>query len=421
MTARRAPHRLHSAAALTALIALAMVRTPSALAAMNQLDATIDLRAVATNAEPSFLGGGLGTLRFDDEHRGLRVGELRLGYTGQFADIVHVNVEAVNYADGDRLPLDLTEANIEIRPFPRNAWRSRVKIGAFYAPISFENRLQGWRPAYSLTPSAINSWIGEELRTIGAEYDLDWLGRQRGHDWEFGVGAALYGWNDTTGTELADRGWALDDRQTPLFGDLGRSSAPTLLHTLRPFYYDTDHRAGYYVDGSAKYLDDLELRTLYYDNRGNTGAYDPAIREYAWHTWFDSAGARWNVGRDWTVIGQWLEGHTCVLTTPFCWQYDAAFLLTSWQAGPNMLSARYDNFQMHMDVPVRIAVFGNRQRGSAWTLAYEHDLSRSLSVLLEAIQIEDTLSHRTELNLPPGAVERMVQLAVRWDLDWERL
>jgi hypothetical protein len=383
------------------------------------LKAGIDVRAVATNAEPSFLDGGLGVLRFDGEHRGLRIGELRLGYLGQFADIVHVNVEAKSYADGDRLPLDLTEANVEIRPFPRNAWRSRLKIGAFYAPISFENRLQGWRAAYTLTPSAINSWIGEELRTIGVEYDLDWLGRQRGHDWELGVGAALYGWNDTTGTELADRGWALDDRQTPLFGSLGRASAPTLQHPLRPFYYDIDHRAGYYVDATAKYKDDLELRTLYYDNRADSGAEAEAIHEYAWHTWFNSAGARWNVGRDWTLIGQWLEGRTCVRTTPLCWQYDAAFLLTSWQAGPNMLSARYDTFQMHMDMPARFAASGNRQRGSAWTLAYERDLSRSLSVLLEAIQIEDILAHRRELGLAPGAVERVLQLSVRYELDWE--
>ncbi len=116
-----------------------------------------------------------------------------------------------------------------------------------------------------------------------------------------GAGAAIFGWNDTTGTVLADRGWSLDDRQTPLFGDLGRSSAPTLMHALRPFYYDIDHRAGYYVDGSAKYLDDLELRTLYYDNRANTSAYDPAIKEYGWHPWFDSAGARWDAAA-WTFI-----------------------------------------------------------------------------------------------------------------------
>ncbi len=112
-----------SSAALTVmyrmlLVLAGLLSAPAALAAMNELDATIDLRAVATNAEPSFLDGGLGVLRFDDQHRGLRIGELRLGYMGQFANIVHINVEAVSYADGDRLPLDLTEAFAEIRPYP---------------------------------------------------------------------------------------------------------------------------------------------------------------------------------------------------------------------------------------------------------------------------------------------------------------
>jgi hypothetical protein len=399
---------------LLALPELLAVAAGPADAAMNDLDATIDVRAIASDGERSYLDGGLGLLRYDENHQGLRIGELRLGYLGQFADIVHITVEAVSYADGDRLPLDLTEAFIEIRPFPHNGWRSNVKIGAFYAPISLENRLQGWRSAYSLTPSAINTWIGEELRTIGAEYDLDWLGRQRGHDWGFGLGAAAFGWNESAGTLLAERGWALDDRQTTLFGYAANLGVGPV-YRPRPFYWDIDRRAGYYVDGNAKYLDDLELRALHYDNRADPDVYEPALNDYAWHTWFDSAGARWTPAPDWTVISQWLAGDTCVAGLLFCWQYGSEFLLTSWQHGPNLLSARYDDFQTHADHPAFIASV--EQRGHAWTAAYERELGHSLSVLLEALQVDSTLQNRLQLGERPGAVERMVQLAVRWDVD----
>lgn len=396
----------------TALAALLLAMAGPASGAMNDFDATIDLRAIASNGERSYLDGGLGLLRFDQYHQGPRVGELRLGYLGQYANLVHVTIEAVSYADGNRLPLDLTEAFVEVRPFPWNGWRPRLKLGAFYAPISLENRLQGWRSAYSLTPSAVNSWIGEELRTIGAEYDLDWLGRQRGHDWELTVGAAAYGWNDGAGTLMAERGWALVDRQTTLFGTVPAPETG-LDHIVRPFYRDIDRRAGYYVDGSAKYLDAVELRALYYDNRANSNANEPALHVDAWHTWFDSAGLRWTPAYSWTLVSQWLEGHTCVAAV-FCWQFDAAFLLGSWQSGPNMISSRYDDFQMHMDEPEYFN--GSRQRGHAWTLAYQRELGHAFSLLLEAMQVDSTIPARTELGLAPGAVERIVQLAVRWDL-----
>ena len=44
-----------------------------------------------------------------------------------------------------------------------------MKTGAFFPTISLENDDLGWTSPYTLTPSAINSWIGDELRTIGSE------------------------------------------------------------------------------------------------------------------------------------------------------------------------------------------------------------------------------------------------------------
>ena len=206
---------------LTALLSSCTILWPSLSGAADGIDASADVLAIASNGTTSFLNNGLGALRFDSDHQGLQLDDLRVGFRGSTAEIVHVTVEAVSYGDRDSNPIDLTEAFVEVRPFPHGPWRSRLKIGAFYAPISLENRLTGWRSAYSLAPSAINTWVGEELRTFGAEYDLDWLGRQRGHDWDLSLVGSVYGWNESAGQLMSERGWAIHDRQSTLFGKYG--------------------------------------------------------------------------------------------------------------------------------------------------------------------------------------------------------
>jgi hypothetical protein len=277
-----------------------------------------------------------------------------------------------------------------------------------------ENRLQGWRSAYSMTPSAINTWVGEELRTFGAEYDLDWLGRQRGHDWEFGAGASVYSWNESAGELLQQRGWAMHDRQATLFGRIGGATSETI-YDERLLTAAGAARAGYYVDGTAKYLDTFELRALHYDNRANPDAYSDAAYNWPWHTQFNSAGLRWTPSTHWTVISQWLSGFTCSNAEEFydCWNFSAEFVLASWQLGSNRLTARYDRFDMDQTpAPVEDA-FNYNDRGHAWTVAYQREINRYLSVALEYLQIDSRLSPRVEIGEPEAASERELELALR--------
>lgn len=387
-----------------------------AVAAYGSFDASADLLAVSSNGTPSFLDNGLGDLRFDSNHQGLQIDNLRFGYRGAVAEIVHFDVEAVSYADRHSNPIDLTEAFAELRPFPHGSWRSRLKVGAFYAPISMENRLQGWRSAYSMSPSAINTWVGEELRTFGAEYDLDWLGRQRGHDWEFGIGGSLYGWNESAGQLMAERGWAIHDRQATLFGRIGQSDSQTI-HDQRLLGSEGDDRIGYYVDGTARYRDTLELRALHYDNRGDTSVFSPAGHQHPWLTQFDSAGLRWTPTHQWTAISQWLSGRTCVglFGEDYCWHYDSEFLLLSWQLGPNRLSGRYDRFEMHQSGPDD-DIGAVTDRGHGWMLSYQRDINRHLSLALEFLQVDSSFNGRLEIGQPAIASERQLELAARLQL-----
>jgi hypothetical protein len=387
------------------------------IASADEFDLSVDLRAVSTDATQSRLTGGLGKLRYDDTHDGLRLGYVELGYRADPTQTLRVNAQAYAYGDDDVNALDLTELYTEWRPIPTSDWRSRVKVGAFYPAISLENRMQGWRSPYTLSFSAINTWIGEELRTIGAEYNLDWLGRGHGHDFDFTLSAAAYGWNDTAGTVLATRGWGLHDRQSTLFGRYANGGAPLPQRTL--FFDDLDKRAGYYAGAAANYRGLLELRALHYDNRANLKIQSASINDSAWLTYFDSFGARWTPSDDWTFIGQWLHGRT--YQDPDvprnAWSYNSEFLLASLQRGAMRYSVRYDRFEMQQTysrfeyTPILLA-----DHGHAWTLACIRDFNRHWSMAVEAIESDSTVPLRTVLGDPAYAREQLLQLALRYDL-----
>jgi len=383
----------------------------------NEFDLSVDLRAVATDATQPRLTGGLGKLRFESDQEGLRVGYVRLGYRGDVTETLRVAAEAYAYGDHDVNAVDLTELYAEWRQLPESAWRSRVKLGAFYPEVSLENRMRGWRSPYTLSFSAVNTWVGEELRTIGAEYALDWLGRSHGHDFDLSLSAAAYGWNDPAGTVVATRGWGLHDRQSMLFGRYADGGSPLPQRTL--FYDDLDQRAGYYVAAAANYRGLLELRALHYDNRANLAAESAAIQDSAWLTRFDSLGARWTPNEGWTVISQWLHGRTYedAEAPTNAWSFDAEFLLASWKHGAMRYSARYDRFHMQQTVSsFEYLPFLLADDGHAWTLAAMRELGPHWNLALEGIIVTSNVPLRAALGSPEYARENMLQLSVRYDL-----
>ena len=200
-------------------------------------------------------------------------------------------MEASTWDDDDKNPIDLTEAYLEYRPYPRAGWRTRVRLGAFYPPMSLESRAIGWETPYTITPSAISSWIGEEIRTIGLEAQVDWLGTRLGHSFDFQLTGAVFGWNDPAGTMLAMHGFAMHDRQTTLFGRVGALQTD-LEMAKKELFHEIDGRPGFYVGAQARYLDRAILNVLHYDNRADPAAEAVEIRDFAWKTRFDAAALR---------------------------------------------------------------------------------------------------------------------------------
>jgi len=291
--------------------------------------------------------------------------------------------------------------------YPPMGQRFRLKAGAFYAPISLENRAAGWESPYTLSYSAINTWLGVETRTIGLEGQLDWLGTRTGHVFDLGLTGGVFGWNEGTGVVLAGNGFMLHDRQTPVFGRVGPPGVGVL-----PFQ-QFDGRAGVYAGVEGRWLDRVVLRFLRYDNRADATSMDTVSGAIAWNTRFNSAGLRIESGTGWTGIVQWLQGETYIEPAPgldLAWPFRAQFALLSKRFGRQTLSARYDRFEVDSNVPDG----DGRQTGHAWTAAWMFDADAHWRLALEWLQVRSYSYLRTEFGGPPLATETQLQLAVRY-------
>jgi len=394
------------------LVAFALALASAAAQAADALDLQVDLRLVASDGRTSYLDGGLGKLRFDEGHDGLQIGRLRAAWSGDFGERWNARADVSLWRWDDATRFDITETYLEFRPYPADGWRSRVKVGASYLPVSLEHRAAGWTNPYLISSSAINTWVGEELRTIGAEYSLEWLGTRQGSDFDAGIETAVFGWNDPAGVLIASRGWTLHDRQTMLFDKMGQPGQGPV--PGRVLFKEIDGRPGYWAGAHVRYLDRVEMRYLHYDNRADPEAYDPGINDYAWLTRFDSLGLRLETSGGWTFIAQWLAGNTSIEpeTGYEVWDFDSTFLLVSKAWGPHRISARADWFgtdhvQTSWPPPVE-------EDGTGFTAGYSYDFDDHWHCAVEFLQIRSDVAARMHLGEPSRAHERQLQLQVRY-------
>jgi len=378
----------------------------SAAAHATEWELDLDARLLTSNGEKSFFSGGFGTLRFDEHDSGLQLGRIRLALNQNFGELWSLHLDASTFGNDDKNPLDLTEAYLQFRPYPFDGFRARLKAGAFYAPISLENRSAGWESPYTLSSSAINTWIAEELRTIGLEGQIDWLGTRTGHAFDLALTGALFGWNDPAGVVLARNGFMLNDRQSTLFGHVGQFGGPPP-QSAPEVFHEIDGRPGAYAGLEARYLDRIVFRVLRYDNRGDPAAFAPSSREFAWLTRFYSAGVRTESASGWTAIAQWLDGQTFIepRSTRFGWGFRSKFLLVSKRAGRHTFSVRYDTFDVGSD---QAGSDDGTQNGHAWTVAYIFEPSAKWKFTLEWLSVSSDSDDRSDFGGVNAGVDRLL-------------
>jgi hypothetical protein len=398
-----------------AAILLLLVLPPAAAADTFNLHGFADLRAVHPPDEVSWLDGGLGKLRTGGRDRD-PTGELTqivlepsLLITSEFSAFASLRYDA-----DQRRRMDVLEAYVRYRPISTTPWRWSVRLGAFYPPISLENTDVGWTSPWTLTPSAINTWVGEEMRTLGAEGALEW--RRAGGT--LTLRAAIYEWNDPTGVVIAYRGWALDDRPTGLF-DRVRLPDAFAVYRSRPIplttpeFKEIDNLPGYYVGAAWRGSDEIRVELLRYDNLA-----DPAARHVAraWTTEFWSGGVSAPLG-PYTFIGQAMTGTTAVDPSPSShqvWEFHSAFLMLGRQVGVLRIAARAELFNTNYPVkPGDSLGKYSREHGHALTIAGSWEPHRRLRLTLEALRAKSFRVQRAFLGGNPDRNDLQIQLNAR--------
>ena len=186
-----------------------------------------DVRLVAINGEESWVDEGFGRLRSGsdgDWRLSPQLGNVDLVWQPRFGWALSATA-AVSIQGGERTEVGISQAFLSYKPMGSDKVRFSARAGLMWPPVSLEHEGADWHVANSITPSAINSWIGEEVRPAALEATVKIsLGEQK-----LEMTAALFAANDTAGTMLTFRGWALHDRRTLAFN---RQPLPPLPEAL---------------------------------------------------------------------------------------------------------------------------------------------------------------------------------------------
>jgi hypothetical protein len=372
-------------------------------------DGYADVRIIAPSGQISWLDGGLGKLRYGEGDSNLQFAEI----TGEGRVLVTPELSAVTVLriePEQRTFVDVLETYVRYRPNSITPFRWSVKVGAFFSPISLENTEIGWTSYWTLTPSALNSWVGEELRTIGSEGQLEW----RRDSGTVALTGAVFGWNDPAGVLIAERGWALDDRPTGLFDHLRRPDAQSVLSgdpapLVTPVFQEIDHRPGWYAGLNWDETGLGSARILYYNNNGNVSKESNDV--YTWQTTFWSAGFKTQID-NFTLLTQGLTGRTIIVDNfRSVTDYDAAYVLLGWEQGNWRLAARADVFETRQHNPG--PPLGLSETGYAGTASIIWLPRDWLRLTAELLCVDSTRHERAIVDLHPRQVETQMQLSGR--------
>jgi hypothetical protein len=377
-------------------------------------DGYADFRSFVPSEQRSWLDGGLGKTRFGSEYGSPGVsGELIGGINLQISPELLATAVA-RASPKQKTIVNFLESYLRYRPVSTSAFRWSLKLGALFPPISLENTDVGWSSPWTLTPSAINSWVGDELRTIGSEIDVEWRTDARA----LSLMGSVFGWNDPAGVLIADRGWAFDDQPTgftdnPRLPDAYAITRHRPIPLRTPMFTEIDNAPGWYAGASWDETGIGRVQLLRYDNQA-----DPtAIRnkQVAWDTDFWSLGAQTQIDA-FTFIAQGITGSTYIKPSPSFESdtyFKAAYLLAGWSMSDEWrLATRFDIFSTEEEQNGGIGPLS--EHGDAITLAANYLPNDWLRLSAEFLRIDSTRGQRAVIGLAPREIENQLQFSVRF-------
>lgn len=407
---------------LLALLALApaCARAQADILSPETLHGLVDLRLSAADGEAAFVDGGYGKARYGGTATGgyrvrLQVAEAALEWKPRlnWAWSAVVDVAAQS---GQEHPVDLVQAYAVFKPVPRSDTRFQARFGLFYPPISLEHDAPVWGLTDTITPSAINSWVGEEVKVVGAEGQVS-------HDFgeqQVSLTAGVFGFDDTSGTLLTYRGWALHDLKSTLNGAFPlpplSAFAAGLQDSETYSHLEIDHRAGYYIRAEWRPTDAFAVHAFHYDNRGDKVGVTPDL-QWAWATQFTEVGASLDVDARTRVLAQAVTGHT-QMGFPTAQglfadvTFHAAYALVTRQIGGHgALTGRIDGFDA-VDHSL-VTLDNNDEHGWALTGAYRLALSRHADLRFEALKVWSNRPSRANAGDTARQAQTVLQTSLR--------
>jgi hypothetical protein len=371
------------------------------------LDGILSLRGVAAGGGVSWLRGGFDPLESSgpESHNDFVPREsLQIGGDWRQSTHFDAHVHGVARDDGPGTlgsHFGITEAYFDIRPLKGKKNSLQLRTGMFFLPTSRENVGPLWSSPYTITYSALNTWIAQEVRPVGLDLSYRYAadsGRS------MTVAGTAFRRNDTMGTLLAWRGWSLGDHLAvyrevlPLPPSSLRDSFPEQrADGTRPIQHDLDENFGWSLRGRWQLRDQAVMQFVRIDNRGTGEFYpdpSPTSGQWAWRTRFYIVGGEWTPDPLTTVAVEYSWGTTSLYNeepgAPFLnMGYYAGYVLASRRIGRNRVSARIDQFGTDDRANSRIVTTSN-EHGVGLTLSYFRIVSSTIRVGLELVNVHGT-------------------------------
>jgi len=388
-----------------------------------KFNVVLEGRVATTPVAQSFLDGGLGKTRYGSEPRAVEASLAQAAVLGRFEarpDLtlrVHANVDAEHNFERR---VDLVEAIARYAPALTDSIALDIRAGLFFPTVSLENIDPAWLSPYTTSFSAINAWIGEEVRNLGVEAGPS----LRIGEAQTRLFGAITRGNDPNGTLLAWRGFALHDRVAG-FGD--RLPLPDLASFKRADLFPDQPRevqplrevdqTWTWSSGLAITHTRYRLKVLYQPKTANPGAFDG--QQYAWRTGYWAAGAARSFGPV-EVLVQGLDGETRMGLLPdrrnaVAARFQSLYVLASWLTpadGRHRATVRYDAFRVQ-DRDDFVIEDANDESGKAWTFAYTFSPNARHRLTAELLHVNSTRTNRRDLGLDPRAIEILGTLSWR--------
>ncbi len=375
-------------------------------------------RGIYVRSQPSWVDGGFG--RFETGAKSATDSaikdqeEAQLGADWTPTTWLHVHGHGIARRKGS----GLIEAYVDLqKDFGAN--NLRLRTGQFFLPTSRENTDRMWSSPYTISFSALNTWIGEEMRPLGTE--LQW--QRLTSNAVVTLAAGVFRGNDTMGALLGWRGWSIGNRLStsgevlplpPLFSLRDPNGfADQRRDGTKPFGSDLDGRTGVTARARISLPERAVLQFARVDNRGDREEYRG---EYAWQTKLNLLSGETDGQHGTTFAAEYGWGSMGMGFAPEAWvqlTYCAGYALASQTFGRNRISARFDVFGTKDRDRSRIAET-NTESGRAWTMAYFFNVRPSIRLGAEFANIAAQRIAAAESGADPNTDGRTLTVEARY-------